>query len=157
MNLAIAEAAKILLEAEGFIVEILPTTIPPNHWADAFIAIHADGNSDPSVRGYKTASPRRDMSGMAARLESLLLEHYGEATGLSRDPHVTRNMRGYYAFNWRRYAHSLHPLTPAVILETGFLTSPHDRRVIAYDPSRAAQGIAHAVTQFISAVHGDAP
>src|SRR5690606_11215286 len=65
---------------------------------------------------------------------------------------ITRRMRGYYAFNYRRYDHALHPMTVGAILETGFLTSARDRAVIVSDPDRAARGIARAVSQFISPV-----
>ena len=55
-------------------------------------------------------------------------------------------MQNYYAFNFRRYEHALHPMTIAVILETGFLTSTRDREVIVRAPDRAALGIVEAVT-----------
>ena len=57
-------------------------------------------------------------------------------------------MRNYYAFNFRRYEHALHPMTIAVILETGFLTSQSDRQVLMNDPERAARGIVDAVMAF---------
>ena len=57
-------------------------------------------------------------------------------------------MRNYYAFNFQRYEHALHPSTIAVILETGFLTSSRDREVIMNAPERAARGIVAAVTAF---------
>jgi N-acetylmuramoyl-L-alanine amidase len=57
-------------------------------------------------------------------------------------------MRNYYAFNYRRYEHALHPMTIAIILETGFLTSLSDRQVLVDDPERAARGIVAAVTAF---------
>jgi hypothetical protein len=57
-------------------------------------------------------------------------------------------MQNYYAFNFRRYEHALHPMTIGVIMETGFLTSPRDRRVIVDDPERAARGIVEAVKAF---------
>ncbi len=149
VNLEIARKAKPLLEARGIVVEILPTTIPPDHYADAFVAIHADGNPDTTVSGYKAAAPRRDLTGSASSLAMLLDLKYEEATGLPYDPNVTRNMRGYYAFNWRRYEHSLHPMTPAAILETGFLTNPRDRRIIVSDQAKAARGLADAVLAFL--------
>ena len=52
------------------------------------------------------------------------------------------------AFNFRRYEHSLHPMTIGVIIETGFLTSPRDRQIIMDDQDRAARGIVEAVTAF---------
>jgi hypothetical protein len=57
-------------------------------------------------------------------------------------------MSNYYAFNYRRYEHALHPMTIAVILETGFLTSQSDWGVIVDDPDRAARGIVAGVTAF---------
>jgi hypothetical protein len=147
-NLDIARRVQKLLEAEGVLVEILPATVPPEYWADLFIAIHADGNANPSVSGYKAAAPRRDMTGRAAAFVAVLEEEYQKATGLAYDPNVTRNMTGYYAFNWRRYEHALHPMTTGVILETGFLTSPGDRRVIVRAPDKSAAGIAAAVLRY---------
>jgi N-acetylmuramoyl-L-alanine amidase len=149
VNLAIAEAARDLLESHGIAVDILPATIPPDYWADAFVSIHADDNDDVRVNGYKVASPRRDRSGKSAEFAALIEEEYGVTTGLALDPNITRNMRGYYAFNWRRYEHSLHPMAPAVILETGFLSNAGDRRVIVQDPDRAADGLVRAVLIFL--------
>lgn len=149
VNLAIARAAKPLLESKGIVVDILPATVPLGYWADVLIAIHADGNADATVSGFKVAAPRRDLTGQAWRLVELIESEYAQATGLDRDQNVTRNMTGYYAFNWRRYEHAMHPKTVAVILETGFLTSPHDRTVIVERPERAALGIVQATLTYL--------
>jgi N-acetylmuramoyl-L-alanine amidase len=149
VNLGIARRTAELLEEMGYEVDILPTTIPPGYWADAFISIHADGNPNTSVNGYRAAAPRRDHTGRARALAEILNESYGRATGLAHYPLITRRMRGYYAFNSRRYHHALHPMTVGVILETGFLSSPRDRRVIVNAQDRAARGIADAVVEFL--------
>jgi hypothetical protein len=149
VNLEIAEKTKTLLEQTGYIVEILPATIPPDYWADVFVSIHADGNVNSAVSGYKSAPPRRDITGQAERLADTLNQEYEKATGLNFDPNITRNMRGYYAFNWRRYEHSLHPMTPAAIIETGFLTNAGDRRIIVNDQEKSAQGIANGIEKFL--------
>lgn len=149
VNLEIAQRTARLLEEEGYSVEILPTTIPPGYFADVFLSIHADGNASSSAAGFRAAAPRRDQTGQAEIFSDLLEEHYGAATGLRHYPTVTRRMRGYYAFNYRRYDHALHPMTVAAILETGFLTNPGDRRVIVDDPDRAARGIADAINLFL--------
>ena len=47
-----------------------------------------------------------------------------------------------------RREHALHPMTIGVIIETGFLTSARDRRVIVDAPERAARGIVEAVVAF---------
>ena len=153
VNLAIAERTAQLLEDEGYAVEILPTTIPPGYWADVFVAIHADGNPNTTMSGYRAAAPRRDRTGRANELVLTLTDTYGEATGLPLYPTVTRRMRGYYAFNSRRYHHALHPMTVGVILETGFLTSARDRRILIGAQDRAARGIADGIKRFL----GDGP
>ena len=141
VNMEIAERTAQLLEDEGIVVDILPATVPVEYLADLFIAIHADGSPDPSVSGFKLATPRRDLTRKGPELAALFLEKYGAATGFSIDPNVTRNMRGYYAFNWRRHEHAIHPMTPAL--------SPADQRVLIHNPGKAAQGIADAVLTFL--------
>jgi N-acetylmuramoyl-L-alanine amidase len=148
VNLAIAKSAAALLEKRGYDVDILPAVVPPGYRAHLFISIHADGAADTRASGYRVAGPRRDATGRASRMVSLLEESYGKATGLRKLPDVTRRMENYYAFNFRRYEHALHPMTIAVILETGFLTSPSDRRLIVSDPERVARGIVDAVVAF---------
>ncbi|MBI4137553.1 N-acetylmuramoyl-L-alanine amidase [Candidatus Roizmanbacteria bacterium] len=145
VNLAIAEELKTLLESEGVEVDILPATVPEKYWADVFIAIHADGNLDSSVHGYKFASPWRDITGRADELVELLNATYEEATGLVYDPNISRNMRGYYAFSWWRHDHAIHPMTTGVIAETGFLTNYSDRQLLINSPEIPAQGIAEAL------------
>lgn len=147
LNVALITADQ--LRSQGIEVDLLPTTVPPNYYADAFIALHADGNLDTSVTGFKVASPYRDYSNKSKILENSLYEEYAKATGLNEDPNITGRMRGYYAFNWRRYEHSIHPMTPAAILETGFLTSRADQKVLINNPEVVAQGITNAILKFL--------
>jgi N-acetylmuramoyl-L-alanine amidase len=148
VNLEIAERAKVLLEGLGYAVDVLPAVVPPSYRAHLFISIHADGSGDPRASGFRVAAPRNDRTGRAAAAARLLENSYGDATGIKRLPTVTRRMQNYYAFNFERYVHALHPMTIAVILETGFLTSAGDRRIIVDDPDRAARGIVAAVVAF---------
>ena len=147
-NLEIAQQAGALLEELGYEVDILPAVVPPGYRAHLFISIHADGSNDPGASGFRVSGPRRDATGRASGFVELLRRSYGEETELPRLPTVTRRMQNYYAFNFRRYEHALHPMTIGVIIETGFLTSPGDRRVIVDDPQRAARGIVEAVKAF---------
>ncbi|MDH3269985.1 MAG: N-acetylmuramoyl-L-alanine amidase [Gemmatimonadota bacterium] len=151
VNLEIARRAAAILEEAGYEVDVLPAVVPQAYRADLFIAIHADGSADPSASGYRVASSRRDRTGKAQQVADLLGAAYGEVTGLRRLPTTTRRMRNYYAFNYRRYRHALHPATVGVIIETGFLTSQRDREVIVNNPERAAQGIVSAVRSFSEA------
>jgi hypothetical protein len=138
------------LRAAGIEVDILPATVPPGYEADAFVSIHADGNQNQSVNGYKMAGPRRDYSGRSAALVAVLYETYGDATGLRVDSNITNRMTAYYAFNWPRYEYAIHPFTPAVIVETGFLTNATDRQIIVNAPERAAAGIAEGILNFLN-------
>ena len=147
-NLEIARRAAAMLEPMGYEVDILPAVVPPSYRAHLFISIHADGSNDSRATGYRVAPPRRDATGRAAAMAELLERTYGEATGIRRLPAATRRMSNYYAFNFQRYVHALHPMTVAVILETGFLTSANDWEIIVEDPDRAARGIVEAVTAF---------
>ena len=149
VNLEIAELAAALLEEGGYQAEVLPATVPQRYRADAFVAIHADGNNDSSLTGYRVGSPRRDVTQKAGEFAEVLAEAYGAVTGMRRLPVATRRMRGYYAFRYNRYRHSIHPMTVGVIIETGFLTSPNDQRILVGDPALAAQGIFEGVARFL--------
>jgi len=148
VNLAIARRAAAMLEPLGYAVDVLPAVVPPGYRAHLFVSIHADGSNDPRATGFRVGSPRRDATGRASQIAGLLEQTYGEATGIRRLPDVTRRMSNYYAFNFRRYRHALHPMTIAVILETGFLTSASDWDVVVDEPDRAARGIVEAVIAF---------
>ncbi len=152
--LKIAKLVKTSLEEKGIVVDLLPATIPVDYVADAFISIHADGNANKTASGFKIAGPGYDFSGKADELVSALYESYGEATGLKTDKNITRRMSGYYAFNWRRYDHAIHPKTPAAIVETGFITSPTDRKIIVSKPEVAAKGITEGIVNFLDASRG---
>jgi hypothetical protein len=151
VNLAIAEETKLLLEKKGVSVDLLPATIPEQYWSDVFVAIHADGHDDTTKTGFKAAAPRRDYNrGKSMALLKYVRETYGEATKLPWDEEtITRNMRGYYGFSWWRYDHAVHPMTSSIILETGFLTSPGDRRIIVSQPELSAEGLANGIIDYL--------
>ena len=149
VNRAVAEAAAALLEDAGIDVTVLPATIPPAFAADAFVSVHADGNRNSGVRGYKISPPWR-ASPASRKLVASLLEHYGEATGLPRDLNgVTYRMRGYYAFNNYRYRHAITLTTPAAIVEMGYLTNDADREYLLAHPDEAAAGVVAGILAFL--------
>jgi hypothetical protein len=59
-------------------------------------------------------------------------------------------MRGYYAFNYRRYAHAVAKTTPATIVEMGFLTNPDDRGLLLGQPDLVAIGIANGIVRYLN-------
>lgn len=146
----IAERLKPLLEEQGMMVDLLPATVPVDYYADAFVSMHADGNNSPSVSGFKIAGPRFDYSGRSVPLVAALESAYAVGTGLRKDENITRRMSGYYAFNWRRYEHALHPMTPAAIVETGFMTNPEDRALLVNQPDVVAEAIADGLIAFFT-------
>jgi len=150
VNLAIARQVAVQLEKAGIIVDLLPATVPLEYDADAFVAIHADDGGGSREAGWKVASPWRS-SEASRRLRDSVAYAYALTTGLPSDRYgVSFNMRGYYAFSWTRFFHAVAPSTPAAIIETGFLTSASDRRIIVDDPDRAARGISLGIIMFLS-------
>jgi N-acetylmuramoyl-L-alanine amidase len=149
VTLRIAELAAERLRVHGIEVDVLPTTVPPAYRADLFLSIHADANNNSTANGFSVAASRRDLTGRGDAFVEILAQSYREATGLRHHTNVTRRMVSYYAFNSRRYTHSIDPNTPGVIIETGFLTSPVDRLVILDAPERSAEGIVMAVLRFL--------
>ena len=147
--LKIAEETIKILELKGYQVDILTATIPEKYWADAFVSIHADGNISPLVNGYKVAASQRDRTGNASKLSDFIDTSYQKVTGLKKDPNITRNMTRYYAFNSRRYVHAIHPITPGVIVETGFATNYGDASMLINNPEIPAKGIAEGIIEFI--------
>lgn len=148
LNLAIARRVEQLLVNQGVIVDVLPATVPPSYDADAFVAIHADGVDGASKRGYKLATPWRTSQASRELLEALDAA-YGRATGLPKDDTITVNMRGYYAFNYRRHVHAIARTTPAIILEMGFLTSAADRAIMYGKADLVAAGISNGIMRYL--------
>ncbi|MEA2639218.1 MAG: hypothetical protein QOF51_612 [Chloroflexota bacterium] len=152
VNLMIAQKTAEILEAAGYDIDLLPTTIPVRYRAQAFVAIHADGDISGALHGFKITRP--GFSSIPAaddQFVSDLNAAYGAATGLPRDdPHISLRMTYYYAFNTRRYQHAIDLGTPAAIIETGFLTNAGDRSFLTNHPEVAAQGLADGIQRFLN-------
>jgi hypothetical protein len=151
VNLDIARRSQALLEAQGVVVDILPTTVPVRYRAHLFVSIHADGDTTGRATGFKIARPAfSSLPAVDDRLVESLYAAYGSATGLRRDDeHITPRMRYYYAFNSRRFCHAVAPGVPQAIVETGFLTNAADRRLLLGTPDVVARGIADGILRFL--------
>lgn len=148
LNRKIAGLVAEELAKAGVLVDILPASVPEGYDADAFIAIHADGG-DHGARGWKIASPWRP-SAASEELRGALAAAYAAPADIPEDRlGVTMQMRGYYAFGWNRYRHAVAPTTPSAIVETGFLTSPEDRRVLVGNPASVARRLAQGILLFL--------
>lgn len=151
VNLDIANRAAEYLRAEGVTVDVLPATVPPSYVADAFVAIHADGNASSRISGWKAAGHWREWEASTALVEALKAE-YGPASGLSWDGgRISSGMRGYYALSSGRFRHTIANNTPGVILELGYLTNPNDRSLMTQQADRLARGVANSVLRFLRA------
>ena len=150
LNLQIARQVAALLTARGITVDLLPATIPPGYTADAFVAIHCDYNNDPAMSGFKlarygdSASPARDDA-----LLNAIAGTYGTTTGQPTDPHLTRDMLYYYAFNSGAFVHAIAPQTPGVIIELGFLTNASDRALLVGAQPTVATGLAEGIIGYL--------
>ncbi len=151
-NHAIVAALSERLRARGFVVDVLPATLPARYRADLLLSVHVDANPDEERGGYKSAHfvPARNPE------EPLLKLHLDRAVlGLTTladdDRNVTGNMLQYYAFNNRRYRHAAHARTPALIVELGYLSNRHDRELIE-DPDLLAAALETGIVSYLREV-----
>ena len=152
VNLDVAQRTAALLEAAGIGVDVLPSTIPPRYRANAFIAIHSDGDPAGVAHGFKVSRPGfSSIPDVDDKLVDTLNTVYGAATELPRDDeHISLRMRYYYAFNSRRYCHAVAPGVPQAIIELAYLTSANDRQWLINDPDRLAHGLANGIETFLN-------
>ena len=152
VNLDVAQRAAALLQASGIEVDVLPATVPPQYRANAFIALHADGDPAGQAHGFKVARPGfSSLPDVDDRLVTAFNQAYATDTELPRDDeHISLRMRYYYAFNSRRYCHAVAPGVPQAIIEMGYLTSAADRLLLIGDPDRLARGVAESVQGFLA-------
>ena len=152
VNLDVAQRAAGLLQSSGVQVDVLPSTVPPRYRANAFIALHADGDPAGQARGFKVARPGfSSLPDVDDRLVEALNQVYAADTELPRDDeHISLRMLYYYAFNSRRYCHAVAPGVPQDIIEMGYLTSATDRQWLIGNPDRLARGLANGIQTFLA-------
>ena len=152
VNMDIAKRVKAQLTARGYIVDILPTTVPVGYTADVFLALHADSDGTGEKSGFKIAHGSR-RGPYEDKLVTVLSDEYAKLTGLDWDETgIGRNMRAYYSFNWGRYQHAAAAHTPAAILEMGFLSNDHDRDLMVNRADGVATAIVSGIQRFLDEV-----
>lgn len=139
---AVANRARDLLAGDGHqAVVILADPADGAYAGDAFVAIHADGNNDPRVRGasvgYRTDEGRALAHAWKTAYRGLGWDH-----GFRGD-NYTAALGGYYGTKRAVAAGNRR----ACILEFGFLTNPAEAAELASPAGqeRAAQAIRSAV------------
>jgi N-acetylmuramoyl-L-alanine amidase len=152
VNMDVAQRVKAQLTARGYIVDILPTTVPVGYIADVFLALHADSDGTGENSGFKLAHGSR-RGPYEDKLVAALRDEYSKLTGLPDDlEHTSRAMTAYYAFNWGRYQHAAAAHTPAAILEMGYLSSDHDRDLLVNQADGVATAIVNGIQLFLDEV-----
>ncbi len=146
INFAVATRVAARLEALNYAVELLDEYDPRlhNYRADALVSIHANTCYDfgEYVSGFIVAkSEARPDNGADAFLRECIGENYGATVPLPRSYNITEDMSQYHA--WRK----IHPLTPGVILEMGYMLA--DRDVLTGDPDLLARAVADGILCFI--------
>jgi len=155
LNFDVANRLAAILRSQGVQVDLLPASIDTGYTADAFVAIHADGNSSPVPRGFKISTRwRSEVAMQDARLVEMMTDSYRAATGLPEDSNVTRNMRGYYAYASWRPNYRISNLTPGAIVEMGYMSNAADRQVMFNQTQGVASGIAVGIMSFLKATYG---
>jgi len=151
VNLEVAVRVASLLERRGLEVDVLPATVPPGYRADLMLSLHVDASEDEERRGYKSAH-FRPLRNVKEPLLKLSVDRVMLSTGLPDDDrNVSGNMLEYYAFNHRRYRHSVSRSTPALLVEMGYLSNAADR-VLLSDPDVFAVALAKGVVDYLRAI-----
>ena len=84
-NLLIGQRVVEMLQEAGVEADLLPATIPIRYRAQAFVAIHADGDTSGALNGYKIARPGfSSIPDADDQLVRSLYQEYGVATGMPR-------------------------------------------------------------------------
>ncbi|HZP94885.1 MAG TPA: N-acetylmuramoyl-L-alanine amidase [Candidatus Limnocylindria bacterium] len=148
VSLDIAQRVASLLRSRDVTVDILPTTIPAGYLADAFLALHSDGDGVGERSGFKIAHGSR-RGPYENDLVRIVREEYAAGTGLGWDDNVGRAMTGYFGFSWSRYQHATAPHTPSAILEMGYLSNDGDRDLLTEHPETVAQAITNGILRFL--------
>lgn len=152
VNLAVAEALAARLTRYGFVVDLLPATVPARYRSDVLLSIHADASTDPDRRGYKSAHFLPARNAREPLLKVAVDRAVFAATGLPDDDrNVSGNMLHYYAFNHHRFEHAAAGSTPALLVELGYLSHPDDRSTLLR-PDVFAAALEHGVLAYLRTV-----
>lgn len=135
------------LRGRGYSVDLLDEFDPrlDNYQAAALVSIHANTCQDfgELVSGFLIASAaaRRNVRGDDEILVECIGRYYQQAVNLERREGLTVDMTDYHTFR------EIHPLTPAAIIELGFLLA--DRTVLTEQQEQMAQGITDGIVCFL--------
>lgn len=150
INFAVATRVVASLEGMNYAVEMLDEFDPRlnNYRAEALVSIHANTCYDfgEYVSGYIVAiSEARPEFGADAFLRECIAENFGAYVPLERSYNLTDDMTDNHT--WRK----IHPLTPGMILEMGYMLA--DQAVLTEDPDLLARAIVDGILCFMENVN----
>ena len=152
VNESVAYILRDMLESEGFLVDILPATVPRKYRANLFISLHADSSPDPDRRGYKSAYYKYLRNNQDPILKTHIDKSYFYFSGLpDDDANVSGSMLEYYAFNHQRFKHALAKRTPAILVEMGYISSEADWEFLK-DPVNPAYALKMGILAYLEEV-----
>ncbi|MDE2858940.1 MAG: N-acetylmuramoyl-L-alanine amidase [Chloroflexota bacterium] len=142
INFSVAQRVVAKLKAENFTVDLLDENDPrlDNYQGVALVSIHANTCYDfgEFVSGYIVAKAEaRPDFGNDSTLRECVALNFGALVPLERSFVLTLDMTDYHVFR------KIHPLTPAVIIEMGYMLA--DREVLETEPELLAQAITNGV------------
>ena len=146
VNHAVAERVVRELRARQYEVDLLEEFDErlADYRAAALLSIHADSCEyiNELATGFKvTSAVSRGEAPEDEHLVHCLITHYAQVTGLRLHPSITEDMTHYHTFS------EISPLTPAAIIEIGFLHL--DRALLTQEPDRIAGGIVEALLCYL--------
>ncbi len=147
INYIVADLTQQYLRAYGVTVDLLKEFDDDleGYESNALVSIHADTceRIEGHTSGFKIAETKANQRPeQATRLLRCLENRYAAVTGLSLDPdRITVDMTEYHAFD------EIHPNTPAVIIETGYMNQ--DQYLLIKEPDRVARGIADGIMCYL--------
>jgi len=148
ITLNVAERVVRGLQGRGYTVDLLDEFDPRlnNYRVDALVSIHANTCQDfgEPVSGFliAAAAARISARGNDDVLVECIARNYAMLTQLERRQGLTVDMTDYHTFR------EIHPLTPAAILELGFMLG--DRELLTEQPDLMAQAITEGVVCFLN-------
>lgn len=146
INFDVATRVVRNLRALGYSVDLLDEFDARlnNYQAVALVSIHANTCQDfgEFVSGFLVAKAAvRPEGGQDSLLAECIAKHYGERIGIQRRFSLTADMTDYHTFR------EIHPLTPAAIIELGFMKD--DREILTTRQDDMAQAIMDGVLCFL--------
>lgn len=146
INFDVAQRVVRNLRERNYSVDLLDEFDPrlDNYQAAALVSIHANTCQDfgEVVSGYLVAkAASRPDGGIDAILAECVAQEYAKLVPLERRFTLTLDMTDYHTFR------EIHPLTPAAIMELGFMLA--DRDLLTEQPDLLAQAITNGVICFL--------